>query len=155
MNVVSKAGDTMTGALNLPTNGLAIGTNQLVVSGGNVGIGTTTPGATLDVANTFRVHGTPSPTSPSTGSGIEMNYDSLYNSGLIQAYDYDTSTWGTLGINAAQVRFGGAFGSQVIVTGDMTVEGMLNKGGGSFKIDHPLDPKNKSISTTPLSNRRT
>jgi trimeric autotransporter adhesin len=40
---VNRAGDTMTGALSLPSNGLAVGTSQFVVSGGNVGIGTTTP----------------------------------------------------------------------------------------------------------------
>jgi hypothetical protein len=42
-------GDTMSGALALPANGLAAGVNQLVLSGGNVGIGTTTPAAKLDV----------------------------------------------------------------------------------------------------------
>lgn len=30
--------------------------------------------------------------------------------------------------------------------GDVRVTGMLTKGGGSFKIDHPLDPKNKYLS---------
>ena len=34
---VTKAGDTMSGVLNLPVNGLVTGTNQLVLSGGNVG----------------------------------------------------------------------------------------------------------------------
>lgn len=33
----------MTGALTLPANGLVAGTNQLVISGGKVGIGTTNP----------------------------------------------------------------------------------------------------------------
>jgi hypothetical protein len=47
---VSKSGDTMTGTLNLPTNGLKAGTNQLVLSGGNVGIGVTNPAFKLDVA---------------------------------------------------------------------------------------------------------
>lgn len=35
-NIVHKTGDTMTGALALPSNGLTVGTNQLYVSGGNV-----------------------------------------------------------------------------------------------------------------------
>ncbi|MCX6111166.1 MAG: hypothetical protein NTZ90_16345, partial [Proteobacteria bacterium] len=48
-NYVAVAGSTMTGVLNLPANGLVAGTNQLVLSGGNVGIGTTAPGAGLDV----------------------------------------------------------------------------------------------------------
>ena len=33
---VNRAGDTMSGALNLPSNGLTVGGNQLVVTGGNV-----------------------------------------------------------------------------------------------------------------------
>src|ERR1022692_3160457 len=47
---VAKVGDTMTGTLNLPTDSLVAGGNQLVLSGGKVGIGTTTPGAKLDVS---------------------------------------------------------------------------------------------------------
>lgn len=50
---VSKTGDTMTGTLNLAANGLAVGTSQLVVSGGNVGIGTAGPGQKLTVAGTI------------------------------------------------------------------------------------------------------
>jgi len=37
------------GALSLVSNGLTVGTNQLIVSGGNVGIGTTTPGSLLSL----------------------------------------------------------------------------------------------------------
>ena len=51
---VAKAGDTMVGLLNLPANGLVAGTNQLVLSGGNVGIGTATPGQMLEVAGTVK-----------------------------------------------------------------------------------------------------
>jgi hypothetical protein len=29
--------------------------------------------------------------------------------------------------------------------GDLSVDGMLTKGGGSFKIDHPLDPEHKYL----------
>lgn len=49
---VIKSGDTMTGALNLPSNGLAVGTNQMVVKNGNVGIGTATPATRLSVSST-------------------------------------------------------------------------------------------------------
>jgi hypothetical protein len=41
---VPNSGGTMTGPLALPSNGLTVGTSQLVVSGGNVGIGTSSPG---------------------------------------------------------------------------------------------------------------
>ena len=36
---VAKAGDTMTRALNVPANGLQVGSSQIVTSGGNVGFG--------------------------------------------------------------------------------------------------------------------
>ncbi|MBM4252935.1 MAG: hypothetical protein FJ146_13265 [Deltaproteobacteria bacterium] len=49
---VTKAGDTMTGVLNLAANGLVAGTDQLVISNGNVGIGTATPAGKL---HTYRV----------------------------------------------------------------------------------------------------
>jgi len=46
---VQKSGDTMTGPLNLPSDGLAVGTDQLVVKNGKVGIGTATPILPLEV----------------------------------------------------------------------------------------------------------
>jgi hypothetical protein len=55
---VSKAGDTMAGTLNLPANGLVAGTNQLVLSGGKVGIGTTSPAQQLHVTANERIDGT-------------------------------------------------------------------------------------------------
>lgn len=45
---VTKSGDTMTGTLNLPSDGLTVGTNQLVVTSSNVGVGRS-PSAKLDV----------------------------------------------------------------------------------------------------------
>src|SRR5580700_6439185 len=46
---VQKSGDTMTGPLALPADGLSIGSGEVTVAGGNVGIGTTTPVSPLDV----------------------------------------------------------------------------------------------------------
>lgn len=54
-NYVAKAGDTMTGTLNLPSNGLAVGTNELVVNGGKVGVGTSSPQANLEVNGSVRM----------------------------------------------------------------------------------------------------
>ena len=51
---VAKAGDTMTGPLILPANGLTVGGvggSQLVASGGNIGIGTASPSAQLHVSS--------------------------------------------------------------------------------------------------------
>jgi hypothetical protein len=52
---VAKAGDTMTGTLNLPSNGLVVGSTQMVLSGGNVGIGTSSPQDRLHVNGSIRV----------------------------------------------------------------------------------------------------
>jgi hypothetical protein len=49
-----------------------------------------------------------------------------------------TSTNG-FGIIATGGKFAGAF------QGDVAISGKLSKGGGSFKIDHPLDPANKYL----------
>ena len=54
---VSKSGDIMTGTLTLPANGLVAGTNQLVLVGGNVGIGTTGPTSVLDVRGDLTIGG--------------------------------------------------------------------------------------------------
>jgi hypothetical protein len=48
---VNQAGDTMTGALNLPSDGLNVGTSQILMSGGKVGIGTTNLQGKLSVGS--------------------------------------------------------------------------------------------------------
>ena len=47
---VAKAGDTMTGRLHLPADGLIVGAEQLALTNGNVGIGTAAPAERLEVA---------------------------------------------------------------------------------------------------------
>lgn len=56
-NYVSKSGDTMIGTLNLPTNGLNVGGNQFVVSGGNIGISKANPTEALDVVGNIKASG--------------------------------------------------------------------------------------------------
>ncbi|NQU39733.1 MAG: hypothetical protein HQ523_07255, partial [Lentisphaerae bacterium] len=51
---VAKAGDTMTGGLELPANGLVVGTTQLIVANGYVGIGTANPTNALAVNGTIK-----------------------------------------------------------------------------------------------------
>jgi trimeric autotransporter adhesin len=54
---VTKSGDTMTGSLNLPANGLTAGGNQLALSGGKVGVGTASPQYQLTVSDRAYVRG--------------------------------------------------------------------------------------------------
>ena len=51
------------------------------------------------------------------------------------------------GIEAyAGYTLGGTRGKAGLFHGDVQVNGVLSKAGGSFKIDHPLDPENKYLS---------
>ena len=86
-NYVAVAGSTMTGVLNLPANGLVAGATQLVLSGGNVGIGTTSPGGRLDVtynnpgASTYPLLLT-NAGGNNNGSGVGINFDDFDAGGV-------------------------------------------------------------------------
>lgn len=45
----------------------------------------------------------------------------------------------------ANSAFAGYFNGFVLMNGDLNVLGNLSKGGGTFQIDHPLDPANKFL----------
>jgi len=48
---VDRTGDTMSGTLNLPANGLVVGSSQLVAANGNIGVGTMVPAAKLEISD--------------------------------------------------------------------------------------------------------
>lgn len=50
-----------------------------------------------------------------------------------------------IGIYARGNRLAGDFDGSVRIKGAASITGNLTKGGGSFKIDHPLDPENKYL----------
>ena len=51
--------------------------------------------------------------------------------------------------------YAGFFSGNVNVTGDLNVDGMVSKGGGTFRIDHPLDPAKQLPASTRSSSRPT
>jgi hypothetical protein len=76
--------------------------------------------------------------------------------GVLGSSDSSKGVWGIsnsgTGVQGiSSTGFGGKFNGKVAIVangsnpGDLSVEGMLSKGGGSFKIDHPLDPENKYL----------
>jgi hypothetical protein len=80
-----KTGDTMTGTLNLPANGLVVGGDQLKVSGGNVGIGTAAPTSKLHVV------GGPM-TAASDGPNGSVPFGNYYRDNAIVAWGTISST---------------------------------------------------------------
>jgi hypothetical protein len=59
----------------------------------------------------------------------------------------NVAVWGVLipNPNATENLAGKFTGGNVLINGDLEVTGNISKGGGTFKIDHPLDPENKYL----------
>lgn len=94
---------------------------------GSVGIGTTTPPARLGVLSTT-----------SDGSTAIWGISPALNgTGVFGQSDTGDVPYGVWGMS--QYGYAGYF------DGNVNVTGTLSKGGGSFKIDHPLDPENKYL----------
>lgn len=70
-----------------------------------------------------------------TGTGVAGRFENVNAANTNDALQVVTNSTG----NAAR------FTGNVVVTGNLTVSGTVAKGGGTFKIDHPLDPQNKYL----------
>ena len=158
----SLVGNGATTILNHPTGGRidfreANNTQMAIATGGKVGIGTVTPAVQLDVLATTA--GTHAPLSQ-FGSTTTTDSNSLkvYNgSGFSEIFAVGNvnnfvqgSAVGDGGMRVAtghSLVFGDSSAVRMTIAsnGDVHVVGNLSKGGGSFQIDHPLDPKNKYL----------
>ncbi len=151
-----------TGSLN---NATAIGayafvaqSNALVlgsikgVNGANastkVGIGTTTPQAELDVAgsNLETYIGDPGcGTHPFAGLGFgSTGLSSCQNYSMV-GDGVNTYVAAPTGSIYFRTNSNAVTAMTIDVNGNVNIAGNLSKGGGSFKIDHPLDPANKYL----------
>ena len=100
---VSLAGDTMTGVLSLPSNGLIVGTNQLVIASGRVGVGSASPARAVDIqsADAYQLR--------LGNTQANQNYDIGRDSttGFLKFYGNQTSSTG--------FSFGGIDGTRMVV----------------------------------------
>ncbi len=71
----------------------------------------------------------------SGGTGVAGRFENVNAANTSDALQVSTNSSG----NAAR------FTGNVVISGNLTVSGTVAKGGGSFKIDHPLDPENKYL----------
>jgi hypothetical protein len=83
--------------------------------------------------------------STSNNGGVGVNVGGGIGSGAGNSGGIGIAASGGPGLNGASPGLAGAFSGDVVVAGNLFVTGSLSKGGGSFKIDHPLDPENKYL----------
>jgi hypothetical protein len=130
---------------------------------GNIGIGTTSPDtiALLHVNGSTILSDNPSFNSVQIGSNTDpqakltVTNDSYPNGVLIEAINTpggdalrvngSTSINGETNIAGELTVGSSTFLRSTVINGDLAVSGTISKGGGSFKIDHPLDPENKYL----------
>jgi hypothetical protein len=108
---------------------------------GGVGVGTTTPQKMLSVQGGMNIDQADSNTGFFFGTDPSLTFGSNSGSAI-------SSSRSITGINPFGLDFftGGTRRITISNTGSVAVIGTLSKGGGSFKIDHPLDPENKYLS---------
>lgn len=88
------------------------------------------------------VYGDISPTGSNTYRGVvgTVSGGTGINYGILGIASNGNSNYGVYGMaDGGTTNWAGFF------SGNVNVSGTLSKGGGSFKIDHPLDPTNKNL----------
>jgi len=124
----------------------------------NVGIGTTAPISTLDVDASAPGALGPTITLTNPGGGTSAATSIDFNSYAPRTGKYnpaarieavDAGGWSDMLAFMSNISGTYNSGLQTNMTidtfGDVAIKGNLSKGGGSFKIDHPLDPANKYL----------
>ena len=139
---VLKAGDTMTGTLSLPSDGLNVGTDELVVSGGNVGVGTSTPSAKLDVLGDVRF------------SSLLENRDSILT--IQSNRTMDTNKWGvvfnTKDSGGTQQQRMNIRRDDIVMSSPLKMQGNAISGGTTSAFDLILDSNSSGSKSNVLIN---
>ena len=112
---------------NSPASPIA-GNGLVINESGHVGIGTSTPTAALEINS-----------SQNKGIIVETAGSFVNGDGVLARVE-GNDAYAIVGVDGSGTGLAGHF------AGDVNITGTLSKSGGSFKIDHPLDPTNKFLS---------
>jgi hypothetical protein len=128
---VAKAGDNMIGALTLPANGLVVGGDQVVTSGGKIGIGTTSPQSALHISGDY-LHG---------GLTLQTAETNVVYLSPHQGYAYPNSylTVATPSYTGAGVKAGGVLIADDYGYADPDRNSLVVKGSVGIGTPGPLD----------------
>ncbi len=103
----------------------------VIVGNGDVGIGTASPTAKLDMTNTFRVLSSTN-TSPSSGKGLELLYDSASDIGYLVSFDRTGGVFKPFEAQASSF----SFSTGNVGIGDASPAGLLTVGSGDkFQVN--------------------
>ncbi len=103
--------------------------------------------------NTLATAGVYGLTANSSGSGVYGTATGANAAGVFGVNSAGAGVWGRSTGGGAAIYgqntgggLAGRFTGPVVIEGNLIVQGAVSKGGGSFRIDHPLDPANKFLS---------
>ena len=123
---------------SVPTQGIGYGGYFI---GGYQGLYARAEDGTIS-ANSFGVYGTATGTA---GNKFGV-YGTASGTGTGEIYGvYGRASGGTINYGICGYGSGGTTNWAGYFLGNVNVTGTISKGGGSFKIDHPLDPTNKNL----------
>jgi trimeric autotransporter adhesin len=156
----STAGTGVLGA-NTSATGSTFGVYGSVVSPNGVAVeGVATSGSGVAGQTTSPSgYGVYAVNSATTGSAFGLSAQSASTAGVGVQGVATASSGTTYGVYGAALSatgigvygsapaggFAGEFNGNVSITGNLAVSGTVSKGGGSFRIDHPLDPEHKYL----------
>ncbi len=136
--------DQSLGSIFTITNG--VGKQLAFDYNGNLGIGTATPAAKLDVKGNINIVSSASGTTAlqvqatdvaSSNTAVSGLANGLDGSGVVGQANNGPTASGVWGLSSS--GFAGLF------SGNLSVSGTISAGVKDFKIDHPIDPANKFL----------
>lgn len=165
LNTTDTSSSSLSGSLSLPSGGLTVGHDQLVTANGNVGIGTPSPTASLEVSGNDGVLFSGefgAGTVPTSGSGNRLMWYSkkaAFRSGSVDSNEWDDSNIGSYSTatgknSTASGEYSTATGKDTIASGyASTAMGLSSNASGHASTAMGYSTISSHYATTALGDR--